>query len=56
VALIAGIGFTVALFITGLAFQGEEAQAAKLGILVASIVAGLSGWAALRFQGEPDAT
>lgn len=56
VALIAGIGFTVALFITGLAFQGEEAQAAKLGILVASIIAGLSGWAALRFQGELDAT
>jgi NhaA family Na+:H+ antiporter len=54
-ALIAGIGFTVALFITGLAFQGEEAQAAKLGILAASILAGVLGWVVLRVQRERDA-
>jgi NhaA family Na+:H+ antiporter len=50
VGLIAGIGFTVALFITTLAFQGEEAHAAKLGIFAASILAGLAGWLVLRLH------
>jgi NhaA family Na+:H+ antiporter len=50
VGLIAGIGFTVALFITTLAFQGEEAHAAKLGIFAASVLAGFAGWLVLRFQ------
>jgi NhaA family Na+:H+ antiporter len=50
VGVIAGIGFTVALFITGLAFQGAEAQAAKFGVLAASLLAGLIGWLVLRLQ------
>jgi NhaA family Na+:H+ antiporter len=50
VGLIAGIGFTVALFITTLAFQGEEAHAAKLGIFAASILSGLAGWLVLRLH------
>lgn len=41
---IAGIGFTVSLFITGLAFDDAALQdEAKLGILVASILAGAIG-------------
>jgi Na+/H+ antiporter NhaA len=36
------------LFITSLAFQGEQAQAAKIGIVAASLAAGLLGWMALR--------
>ena len=45
-----GIGFTMALFIGGLAFAGgpELLLAAKLGILAASLVAGLVGWLLLR--------
>ena len=47
VGLLAGIGFTVSLFITGLAFPGEavadlDAQA-RIGILVASFIASVGG-------------
>ena len=50
VAMVAGIGFTVALFIAGLAFQepGLLAQA-KLGILIGSAASGLAGYGFLRF-------
>jgi NhaA family Na+:H+ antiporter len=48
---LAGIGFTMSLFITGLAFSDPElVTVSKLGILVASVVAGLVGWALLRFS------
>lgn len=40
-----GIGFTMSLFIAGLAFAGTELlPEAKVGIMAASIVAGLGGW------------
>jgi NhaA family Na+:H+ antiporter len=46
---IAGIGFTVALFISALAFPGSELlDEAKLGVLVASVLAALVGWAIFR--------
>ena len=49
VALLAGIGFTVSLFITGLAFEDPALRdAAKLGVLGASILAGCLGSAVLR--------
>ncbi len=49
VGLVAGIGFTVAIFVSGLAFDDPElADAAKMGILVASLVAGLGGYGLLR--------
>ena len=45
VAAVAGIGFTVSLFITGLAFDDVGLQDdAKLGTLSASIVAAVVGW------------
>ncbi len=48
VAMLAGIGFTVALFITGLAFDDVVAQdQAKVGILIASVIAALAGVAVL---------
>jgi NhaA family Na+:H+ antiporter len=54
VGLLGGIGFTMSLFITGLAFEGGElAEAAKVGIFAASLTAGLAGWALLRFA-APD--
>jgi NhaA family Na+:H+ antiporter len=44
VAALAGIGFTVSIFITSLAFSDEGLQnEAKIGILVASVVAALLG-------------
>jgi len=39
----------MSLFIAGLAFEGSPLlEAAKLGILVGSLVAGLAGWLLLR--------
>ncbi len=45
VGFLAGIGFTVSLFITDLAFTGEEAVIAnaKIAILVASVLASIGG-------------
>ena len=46
---LAGIGFTMSLFISDLAFSnGSLVDAAKLGILAASLLAGLVGWTILR--------
>jgi NhaA family Na+:H+ antiporter len=48
-AAIAGVGFTVALFVTSLSFDDPAAaDSAKLGILVASSIAGLLGYCLLR--------
>jgi Na+:H+ antiporter, NhaA family len=47
--IVAGIGFTVSLFIAELAFQDRGlVDAAKIGILAASVIAGALGWIALR--------
>ena len=50
VALLGGIGFTMSLFIAGLAFGGSEEllTAAKLGTFTASLLAGIAGWLVLR--------
>jgi NhaA family Na+:H+ antiporter len=45
--LLAGIGFTMALFIAGLALDGPMLDAAKVGILAASTLAALFGMAVL---------
>jgi Na+/H+ antiporter NhaA len=45
---IAGIGFTVALLIATLAFQGEQLQEAKLGVLTAALTASLLSWLVFR--------
>jgi len=44
---LAGIGFTMSLFIAGLALDGAALDAAKLGILGASLVSGTLGMALL---------
>ena len=51
VALLAGIGFTMSLFIGGLAFPGDAAlvDKVKLGVLGGSILSGLAGYLVLRF-------
>jgi NhaA family Na+:H+ antiporter len=43
IGMLAGIGFTVSLFVTGLAFEGPLETDAKLAILVASVIAGALG-------------
>jgi NhaA family Na+:H+ antiporter len=49
VAWLGGIGFTMSLFITGLAFKDAlRIDDAKLGILTASTLAGIGGWLLLR--------
>ena len=45
---IAGIGFTVALLVATLAFQGSELEEAKLGILSAALGAALLTWLLFR--------
>jgi NhaA family Na+:H+ antiporter len=49
VGLLGGIGFTVSLFISDLAFtDGPSIAQAKLGIIVASLIAGAAGYLLLR--------
>ena len=49
--VLGGIGFTMSLFIAGLAFGDSAASltSAKLGTLIASLIAGVAGWSMLRF-------
>ena len=49
VSWLGGIGFTMSLFIAGLAFADATLlDSAKVGILAASVVAGVAGWLMLR--------
>jgi len=53
--LLGGIGFTMSIFITNLAFAGDAAvvNASKLAILLASLAAGTAGFLWLRLLGRP---
>src|SRR3954469_14430647 len=54
VSLLCGIGFTMSLFIGGLAFAGspEVSDAVKIGVLSGSIISGFAGWMVFRFLPE----
>lgn len=53
--LLGGIGFTMSIFITNLAFAGqaELVNGSKMAILLASLVAGLAGFGWLKLMGGP---
>jgi Na+/H+ antiporter NhaA len=48
--VVAGIGFTVSLLISSLAFHGQELEEAKLGVLAAAVLASAGGFAAFRLN------
>ncbi len=55
VACLGGIGFTVSLFVTELAFEaGPIANAARIGILFGSLIAGIVGYLVLRHTLPPE--
>jgi NhaA family Na+:H+ antiporter len=55
--LLGGIGFTMSIFITNLAFNGSGAliNASKIAILLASLSAGTLGFIWLKLLGKPQA-
>lgn len=52
VSFLAGIGFTMAIFIAGLAFldKPEYIDSAKIGILIGSVISAVIGYSILRFN------
>jgi len=59
--LLGGIGFTMSIFITNLAFAGSDpafvattVNASKMAILLASLTAGTAGFVWLRLLGQPN--
>ncbi|MCA9506768.1 MAG: Na+/H+ antiporter NhaA, partial [Myxococcales bacterium] len=60
VALLTGVGFTMSLFIGGLAFDdAANITMVKLGVLAGSLVSGLAGYGVLRWalgRGAPAAS
>lgn len=54
--LLGGIGFTMSIFITNLAFAGDATaiNAAKMAILLASVTAGIAGFTWLNLMGKPN--
>jgi NhaA family Na+:H+ antiporter len=56
--ILGGIGFTMSIFITNLAFAGndEAINASKMAVLLASLTAGSIGFLWLLALGKPDAT
>ena len=57
VAIVGGVGFTVALFVAQLSYPGhpEILDQAKVGILAGSLVSGVVGYLFLRFSGKAEA-
>ncbi|MBX7055187.1 MAG: Na+/H+ antiporter NhaA [Pyrinomonadaceae bacterium] len=53
--LLGGIGFTMSIFITNLAFVGnaDSINSSKMAILIASLTAGTAGFVWLRLLGKP---
>ncbi|MDP1631264.1 MAG: Na+/H+ antiporter NhaA [Caulobacter sp.] len=54
--MLAGIGFTMALFVAQIAFQGAALDSAKLGILAGSLISALAGLGLLFVVGRKPAS
>ena len=54
IAAIAGVGFTMSIFIDHLAFSGSDRSitSAKIGIIIGSLISGIIGYLILRFTSE----
>ena len=54
ISALAGVGFTMSIFIANLAFKGEPflIDSSKIGIIIGSFLAGLSGYLILNFAGK----
>jgi len=52
IAFLAGVGFTMSIFISNLAFVDNHAvvNSAKIGIIAGSLISGLTGYLILRFS------
>lgn len=50
-----GIGFTMALFISNLAFEGADLNAAKIGVLIGSLISTIAGLSLFFSMKEPPA-
>ena len=56
VSFLGGLGFTMSLFIANLAYVEENlVAAAKMGVIIGSLVAGVFGYLILRFTLKEDA-
>jgi Na+:H+ antiporter, NhaA family len=56
IAVLTGVGFTMSLFIGGLAFTGEQPFDERLGIVLGSLLAGVWGYLVLRSTTKAPAT
>ena len=54
IAAIAGVGFTMAIFIDNLAFAGDllSINSVKVGIIIGSVISGITGYTLLRFSSK----
>ena len=52
VSMLAGIGFTMAIFVASLAFKNDPIyiDSAKIGILIGSLISAVLGYIILRFK------
>jgi NhaA family Na+:H+ antiporter len=53
IAALAGVGFTVSLFVADLAFEPPTLDTAKIGVLAASLVASVAGATILHRSRRP---
>ncbi len=52
--ILGGIGFTMSIFIAGLAYEGDLLNQAKIGIFAGSIFAGVAGYFLLKYSLKKD--